>query len=471
MPEVYNELIKRARSHYLRRLTNKQKETLRKFDEYNELKNLTKVTRSNQVQIIGHLGDDLKKDFEEMTKEDANQWLSRPMEPSSRQVYQLTLQKFFKWLETDIKGWFIKIENAGSKTIPPSSIWSPEEIDNLIRVYPEVQYRALVATLFDTEARVSEFCSMNIEDVEFIAGNAVFYFPESKTQKRRVPLIFSTKEVLPWYNLRKEQGKPTDPFWISKCNRTKNQRLSASGVTEILNYGRKLLGTKKRLHPHLLRHSMASYLRAKGLSDALHRIRMGLALNSPVLDRYTHFTDEQVSDGAKKAFGIKTDEPVKEEINPLLPRKCPRCGTLNRTSNTLCSKCFYSLDYENTDMEITILEMFRTEFAKATNLDILFNQYRYHKLEVNLLEHFKSLLQGNTVIETELVRQYFTNNFKLTEDQILEFLGTLTGEGVIEIVGDNILILGIEKLEDYIQKSKEFLRLGDKYATSKKGGE
>lgn len=471
MHEVFDELIHRPRAHFLRRLTKKQQETLEKFDEYNQVKNLTRNTRMNQLTAIGHLGDYVKKEYQDMTKEDVSNWLNRKITSYSRVTYQLYLGKFFKFLGKDVDGWFEKIENAYDKIIEPSSLWSPEEIDPLIRVYPEVQYRAIVATGYDSEARVSELCSMNNEDVEFIAGNATIFLRESKTQRRRVELIFATKELVPWYNLRKEQAKPTDPLWISKCNRTKNQRLSQGGVYEILKYGTKLLGTNKHLNPHLLRHSMASYLRAKGYPDALHRIRMGLAPGSNVLERYTHVTDAEVSKGAKTAFGVKTDEPVKEEVNPLLPRKCPRCGTLNRTANTLCSKCFYSIDYENTNMELELLEMFRTEFAKATNLDVLFHQYRSHKQEMNLLEHFKSFLHGNTTIETELIRQYFSNNFRLTDDQIVEFLQILMGEGVIDTIGDNVFILGMENLDEYIQKSKEFLSLNSKYIISKKGGE
>jgi len=472
MPEVFDDLIKRPRMHSLRRLTNKKQDTLRKLDEYNELKNFTKGTRINELQTIAHLGNDVKKEYQDMTKDDVNDWLNRNIKPSSRQVYQVRLNKFFEWLGKNTNDWFEEIENAGSKPIDPSSLWSPTEVYNLVKVYPEIQNRALSATLFDSGSRKAEICSMNINHVETIAGNIVVYFPSSKTQPRRVELLFATPYLLPWYNIRKSQCKSEDePLFLSKCNRNRNQRLTPGGVTEIIKYGCKLLGTKKRLTPHLLRHSMTSYLRSKGYPDALHRIRLGLRPGSTVLERYTHVTDEQVSIGAKKAFGIKDIEVKKQEPNPLLPLKCPRCGELNQTSNTLCSKCYYSLCHENVNMEIEILEMFKTEFAKATNIDVLFNQYRYHKLEVTLLEHFKGMLNGSTNIETDEVRQHFTKYFSLTEDQILEFLGTMQGEKIIEIEGDDIIVLGLEKLNLYIQSSKDFLKLGNKYATSKKGGE
>ncbi|MHA1200834.1 MAG: tyrosine-type recombinase/integrase [Candidatus Heimdallarchaeaceae archaeon] len=462
MTEVFDFLINRKRMSYLRTLTLKQQKTLREFDEYNERKNLKRATRENQITVLGHLGDDVKKEYQNMTKDDVNNWLNnKDIKPYSRHVYQLYLQKLFKWLGKDVEGWFEKIENAYDKVIAPSELWSPEEISELIIRYPEVQYRALTMTLYDSEARVSELCSMNVQDVEFVAGIATIFIRKSKTQVRRIELIFATKELIPWYNLRKEQAKPTDPLWISKCNRRKGRRLSQGGVYEILKYGRKLLGTNKHINPHLLRHSMASYLRKNGYPDALHNKRMGLAPGSKVLERYTHVSDMEVSNGARLAFGA---EPIqkKAEYNPLLPKKCPRCGTDNRSTDTLCSKCFYSIDYENAEKELTILEMFKCNFAKATNLDTIFHQYRHYKQEMNLLEHFNNILHGNTTVETEKIRQYFRNNFKLTDGQIIEFLQILAGERVIDIVGDKVFILGMETLEEYIQTSKEFLEINKK---------
>lgn len=462
MAEVYDKMIQRSTTLYLRRLTRKQQKTLHEFDEYNEKKNWTKNTRENQLKLIGHLGDDVKKEYQDMNKNDVNKWLdNKNIIPNSRQTYQLYLQKFFKWLGKDVNGWFEKIENAYDKVIDPSDLWTPQEINELIIRYRELQYRALVATLYDSAARVSEICSMNIQDVEVSADMVVIFIRDSKTIKRRIQLIFASKEIILWYNIRKEQAKPNEPLWISKCNRTRNQRLTQGGVYGILQYGKKLLGTKKHINPHLLRHSMTSLLRKNQFADGLHTKRLGLRPGSRVLERYSHFSDSEVGDGARIAFG---GEPIekKAEYNPLLPKKCPRCGTDNRITDTVCSKCFYSIDYENTEKELTILEMFKCNFAKATNLDTIFHQYRHYKQEMNLLEHFNSILRGNTTVETEKIRQYFRNTFKLTDDQIIEFLQILAGERVINIVGDKVFILGMETLEEYIQTSKEFLEINKK---------
>ena len=465
MTEVLDNIIRRKKS-LLQGFSKKWFETLEKFDEDIKI-NCKDGTRSLYLDSIIRLAIETDKEFEDITKEDVSKFLSRDINKYTRHQYQIYFNKFFKWLGKDTKDWFIKIDKPYDKVIDPSNLWSPEEIHELIGVYPDVQPKALVAVGYDGGFRVSELININVGDVEFRVGNAVIFIRKSKTQPRRVELIFSTKYLLSWYNIRKAQCKSLDePLWVSKSNRFKGQRLTPSGVNEILKYGCKLLGTKKHLNPHLLRHSMASYLRSRNFPDALHRIRMGLAPGSNVLERYTHVTDIQVAEGASKAFGIEPLEVKKEEPNPLLGKRCPRCGTINRLDAELCEKCFYSIDYENTGLEIELLEMYRTKFSKMAKLDTLFKDYRHFKKELILVEAFKQLILGSDKIETDTLRRYFVRNYELNDDQVIQFLETLMQEDIIEVKDDWILV-DLDKLEDLIQSCKEFVSLDSKYKVSK----
>lgn len=119
MAEVYDKIIQRPTTLYLRRLTRKQQKTLREFDEYNESKNWKRNTRVCQVKTIGHLGDDVKKEYQDMTKEDVNNWLNnKNIIPNSRQTYQLYLQKFLKWLGKDINDGLKKLKTPIIKQSP-----------------------------------------------------------------------------------------------------------------------------------------------------------------------------------------------------------------------------------------------------------------------------------------------------------------------------------------------------------------
>lgn len=456
MSEVFNEIIQPP-TNFLRKLTQKQQKMLREFDNYNERRNLRRNTRVRQIKTIGHLGDDVKKEFQDMTKEDVNNWLyNKDIIPHSRQTYQQYLQKFFKWLDKDIEGWFEKIENAYDKVIPPSALWTREDVNKLINSYPETQHRALVATLYDSEARVSEICSMNIMDVEFIADVCVIYIRESKTQKRRIELLFATKELIPWYNIRKQNAEPSDPLWLSKCNRDRNSRLTQGGVYEILKYGQRLSGVDKHLHPHLLRHSMASYLRKRGFPDALHKKRMGLKPTSTVLERYTHLSDSEVAEGAREAFGGEPIRKRKQESNPLISVKCPRCGASVRQTDKVCHQCFYTINYEVVTEDISVFEIFKTNFGKSEKQKIL-SCFKSLKTVVPLLQELFSCFNGTDERDIEKLREHF--NLELDDDQLLELLGILIGRELVEIDGSKVVLLDRQMMEREIDDHLKLIKI------------
>ena len=456
MTELFLEIFSRPTSKFLRNLTESQSSILIEFDKHNEYKNFAKHTRVRQLKLIARLGVETGKEYQDMTKEDIVNWLrNKDIIPHSLQTYQLYCQKFFKWLEKDIEGWFEKIENAYNKVIDPSDLWTPEDIQQLIKVYPETQYRALVATLYDSEARVSELCSMNIKHVEFKADICNIFLPQSKTKPRRVELLFATQELILWYNIRKAQAKPNDPLWISKCNRRRNQRLSQGGVYEILKYGQKLMGTSKKLHPHLLRHSMASYLRKNGYPDALHKIRMGLKPNSQTLERYTHISDAEVGQGAREAFGKEPRMKVEQKSNPLLSRKCPRCGADNRQYDLVCKKCFYTIDYETVHEDISLLDIFKTNFGRREK-ERLLREFNYLNIQTSLLQRFFDCFNGSNSIGIRDVIQHFSN---LTEDQILELIGILIGDDLIDVEGNRIFLLDRRRFEEEIEGHKALIMI------------
>jgi len=458
MTELFQDIINRPTTSYLRNLTTTQLSTLNEFEKYNEYKNFAQQTRERQLKLVARLGVETGKEFQDMAKEDVVNWLrSKDIKPYTLQTYQLYCQKFFKWFGKDIKGWFEKINNAYDKVIAPSELWSPEEIEELIKVFPEIQYKAVVATLFDSAARVSELCSMNIEDVEFVNGIGVIYLRESKTQRRRIELIFATEYLVAWYNVRDAQGEPSDPLWLSKCNRNRGRRLTQGGVYEILKFGRKLLGTSKKLHPHLLRHSMASYLRKNGYPDALHKKRMGLKPHSFVLERYTHVSDAEVSEGARNAFGAEPVKPVKQKENPLIPKKCPRCGAHNNITDKICKKCYYSINYENTERDLTILEIFKSRFLELERIDIesLIKNYRNFKEETKNME----LILEAFEVSDEVTNYVIQWKLGLKGDECLGILQYLISCKLITMTGDKVYLINRGEFQRFITVYKRYVEV------------
>jgi len=157
MTELLDKILKRTHLN----LSQKQYKILNDFDEHNKI-NCKDGTRNLYLDSVIRLAIESGKEFEDITKEDVAKFLRRDINKYTRHQYQIYFGKFFKWLGKDIEGWFVPIKNAYDKVIDPSSLWSPEEINALIKVYNETQHRALVAVLYDSEARVSELVHVNI---------------------------------------------------------------------------------------------------------------------------------------------------------------------------------------------------------------------------------------------------------------------------------------------------------------------
>jgi hypothetical protein len=101
-------------------------------------------------------------------------------------------------------------------------------------------------------------------------------------------------------------------------------------------------GVKKKVHPHLFRHSRATYL-AKFMTEAQMKQIFGWTQSSDMAAVYVHLSGRDTDDAILELNGIKTDSNEKKE-SVLRPRKCPRCDTINPATARFCQRCSFALD-------------------------------------------------------------------------------------------------------------------------------
>ena len=106
----------------------------------------------------------------------------------------------------------------------------------------------------------------------------------------------------------------------------------------VMKFAVQRAGLKKKVYPHLLRHSSVSYWHSKGLPEGVLKKRFGWRPGSKMLNRYSHITDSQSDDATLKALGF---ENVESKCG-IQKKACPRCGTDNEFSN-YCSRCSFPL--------------------------------------------------------------------------------------------------------------------------------
>ncbi len=211
---------------------------------------------------------------------------------------QVTLRSFFR---------FLVLEGI-LKTNPAQDLESPKTAKNLpniltfreveqlleqpdLKTYLGIRDRAMIELLYATGMRVSELIHLPMNQANLEAGYALIYGKGSK--ERIVPL---GSEAIKWITVylqtvrnRLSKGRENPLLFIGRSGKgMSRQRFWKS----IKGYGRRA-GIRKRMTPHLLRHSFASHLLERGAD--LRSVQMMLGhVDISTTQIYTHVTGERL---------------------------------------------------------------------------------------------------------------------------------------------------------------------------------
>jgi len=128
------------------------------------------------------------------------------------------------------------------------------------------------------------------------------------------------------------------------CNLSENilgRSLTYADVYSIIRQATKRAGIKKRIHPHLFRHTRATILASK-VTEAPLEAQMGWVHGSKQTRTYVHLSLRDQDNAILKAYGIKV--PENETIQEDKPKECPRCHTLNPSDAQYCRNCWMPFD-------------------------------------------------------------------------------------------------------------------------------
>jgi integrase/recombinase XerD len=197
---------------------------------------------------------------------------------------------------------FLILERATSEnpttTVEQPRWWKPlpnvltlEDVDKLLQApktdnVKGLRDRALLEVLYATGLRVSELVGLKMDAINLDMG---FVRCMGKGSKERiVPMGASAANAVTKY-LAARDGKTTDYVFLNN----RGGKLSRSGFWRILQaYGREA-GIKKKLTPHVLRHSFATHLLERGADLRAVQTMLGHS-NISTTEIYTHVMRERL---------------------------------------------------------------------------------------------------------------------------------------------------------------------------------
>lgn len=239
----------------------------------------------------------IKKDISEIDKKDAFNYLiflsKKRLKPSSLRRKISAIRSFYKFL---IREELIQIDPTQDLVFPKNEkklpqVLNVEEIEKLINAIDNntlkgKRDRAIIELLYSSGLRVSEIINLKISDLDF-ENNYLKCFGKG-SKERIVPFGELAKTYIIDYLAERRKLKIESEFlFINK----KGEKLLRQQINNLLIRYSKKAKLKKRVHPHMLRHSFATHLLERGADLRSVQELLG-HVDISTTQIYTHLTKD-----------------------------------------------------------------------------------------------------------------------------------------------------------------------------------
>ena len=338
----------------------KNKDVIRKFindlkikDKLSEVRLISYTTR---LRVIARWIPDKflnpdKDDMDKILTELANK--KNDYTENTRTAYIIAIRRFYKWLLGNNKAYpeFLDdVRRSRSRNYgEPESLVTPDELRSILSSCVNPRDRALFSTLYDSGARLGELLTMKVKD--FIGDkNGALLSVNGKTGHRQIRVVGDSIAYLrAWLDYHPERQNPDAYLFCGLSKSTMGKQLNYTDTYAIFRRTLKRAGfvdekgnVKRRIHPHLFRHTRATIL-AKVVPEAPLESQMGWIHGSRQTQTYVHLSLRDQDNAILKGYGkeAKEDREISKENEP---KECPRCRTLNESTAKYCRNCWLPFD-------------------------------------------------------------------------------------------------------------------------------
>lgn len=352
----FNEKMRRIKSKIgnEKGMLESNREHILKFATFMEAKGLKFSTIHKDLYALWFIGKNLRKDFKACSRDDImevcskinqQQWTNK-----TKRNHTVALKKMWKWLyNIEEKGTYPKAvswldTSPKDKTHKlPEDLLTEEEVNKMVGVCENIRDKTFISLLYESGARIGEILNLRIKHIVFAEWGGAYLMLNGKTGMRRVTVISSVPLLSTYLDMHPSKDKPEHFFFLVKGGGIIGYRqMTYAGARKMIKEVAVRAGIKKRIHPHLFRHSSATRA-AKFLTESQMKEYYGWTGGSDMPCVYVHLSGRDMEDAIKKMHGIKTEtqDGVKSTIIA-----CVRCKQKNSPGSKFCNKCGLILDLE-----------------------------------------------------------------------------------------------------------------------------
>jgi len=278
------------------------------------------------IRILRYLDKWFSKQFDDMLERDMEHFIcgldadqiqstqNRPFSDSTKADIKKAIRKFWKWKDGNNKIYPELVDWIDTYTpVKEIPALKREEVEQLIESCSNSRNKALLMVLFDSGARIEELLNVRLKPEHIFwkesVGCYMIRLEFSKTKPRTISLPLSTASIRKWLRAHPDRDNPQAQLFPISYD---NLRMMIGRL------GKKVL--KKRVTPHILRHSSATFYANKIRNRYKLCYRYGWAMSSKEVDRYVDregIFEEETSELVKTDEFVraeKTNQNLKEEL-------------------------------------------------------------------------------------------------------------------------------------------------------------
>ncbi len=280
--------------------------------------------------VLQRLEARLGKPLMEATREDLLRLNKALKEMRGGKQYATILRMFYKTADREDLRKLLNVK-AKRRRIGPDDILTLPEVQRIIDEAHSLRDKALIATLWETGARIHEVLAITLGDVRREKGDHLRYhvwFRKAKIpgEEHEGYVIEAAPILARWlaaHPFKREEaplfptwdGRPLEPF---------------GGGYFVIKRAVRRARIPKRVTPHTFRHSRATHLLRIGVPEGQVKKLLGWTPESPMLGRYSHLADRDAYKALLKGLGYEDAEKVDlgkleaRDLEPVVPMLRPR---------------------------------------------------------------------------------------------------------------------------------------------------
>ncbi|MEN6395947.1 MAG: site-specific integrase [Methanoregula sp.] len=239
----------------------------------------------------------------------------------------------------------IQPPKADKATKTASQMIPEDKVDQMIRSCKNSRDRALISFMYEGALRPIEVREATWDQIIFDQWGAVFNTSKKTGKPRYIRLVKYHPYLAAW----RADYHPGIPEGKARVFVTSSGKILSRQYFDNIIARAAQRTDLKGVFPYILRHSRITAMVNNKIPESVIKLQAWGSLSTPMMQTYTHLTNDQTDNILLEAAGVKrVGRPKGATVRPV---QCPHCDNVNVPGTTFCGYCGRSLTQEAANEE------------------------------------------------------------------------------------------------------------------------